>query len=195
MSHHNDSHDDLQAVIERLRADRPEASALELDAVKQRVRSRVARHPGRRARSAQPMKSRIAILATLVVGMVLSTAGAGLAISGFALSGEDASVAQYGRSNPEPPGPGVLGEEETNAPDNAPDTAPDTGDNEVAGESDDNPSDAGLQPTRQVEAGAQGGDDAGELPFTGFAAIPILIGGVALLSTGLVLRKRTGDDE
>lgn len=50
-----------------------------------------------------------------------------------------------------------------------------------------------TQPTRQVEAGVQAADD-GELPFTGFAAIPILIGGVALLGTGAVLRRRTRDD-
>ena len=38
------------------------------------------------------MKSRLAILATLVLGMLLSTTGAGLAISGMSGSG-DAGVA------------------------------------------------------------------------------------------------------
>ena len=47
-----------------------------------------------------------------------------------------------------------------------------------------------MQPSRQVEAGA----NENKLPFTGFAAIPILIGGIALLSAGLVLRRRTGDE-
>ena len=42
------------------------------------------------------MKSRIGILATLVVGMLLSTAGAGLAIDGIASSSDNAGVAQYG---------------------------------------------------------------------------------------------------
>ena len=50
-----------------------------------------------------------------------------------------------------------------------------------------------LQPTRQVESGTQG-TGGNELPFTGFAAIPILLGGVALLSVGLVLRRRTRTD-
>jgi hypothetical protein len=50
-----------------------------------------------------------------------------------------------------------------------------------------------VQPTKQVESGAQSGGGS-ELPFTGFAAIPILLGGVALLSAGLVLRRRTGTD-
>ena len=38
MNQHDYLHDDLQPVIDRLRANRPEATALELDAVKQRVR-------------------------------------------------------------------------------------------------------------------------------------------------------------
>ena len=50
-----------------------------------------------------------------------------------------------------------------------------------------------FQPARQVEAGAQGSGGE-ELPFTGFAAIPILLGGVALLTSGLVLRKRAADE-
>src|ERR687886_1122055 len=93
MTHHDDSHaDDLQPVVDMLRARRPEATALELDTVKQRVRARTA--TGRRARSATFMKSRLAIIGMLVVGMLASTTGVGLAIDG--LGGKDASVAQYG---------------------------------------------------------------------------------------------------
>jgi hypothetical protein len=170
MTHH-DSHDDLQPVIEQLRAHRPEASPLELDMVKQRVRGRVARQPGR-ARSATPMKSRLSIILALALGMMLSTAGAGLAVSGFA-GNDDASVAQYGPGNDVSPEGGVL---------------PDTDEGNGGGGGGGSPD---LQPTRQAEAGVQstGGDE--QLPFTGFAAIPILIGGVALLSTGLVMRRRT----
>ena len=40
MSQHDDLQPDLQPVIEQLRAHRPEATALELDAIKQRVRAR-----------------------------------------------------------------------------------------------------------------------------------------------------------
>ena len=52
------------------------------------------------------------------------------------------------------------------------------------GGGEDNP-----QPTEQVAA--QG--DSGSLPFTGFLAIPLLVGGVALALTGAVLRRRTAD--
>ena len=44
-----------------------------------------------------------------------------------------------------------------------------------------------TQPTRQEAAAAQ----TSQLPFTGFAAIPVLLGGLALLTGGLVLRRRT----
>jgi hypothetical protein len=160
--------DDLQSVAEQLRANRHQASALELDAIKQRVRARAAIPASRRARSATFMKSRLAILAMLVAGLMLSTTGAGLAISGA--TGNDASVAQYRGNNDKGD---VLGEDDANSP------------GAVAGED----ASGGAQPTQQVESGA-----GGELPFTGFLAIPVLLGGVALLGTGLVMRKRAADE-
>jgi len=140
-------------VIRLLRENRPEAGELELDRIKQQVRRRAARRERR-----QDMKSRLAILLMLVLGMMLSTTGAGIAVQD--LTSDDASVAQYGGEDEGTP-PTVLGEEESGSD---------------------------VQSTRQVAAGSDGGD---ELPFTGFLAIPVLLGGVALLSGGLVLRHRT----
>jgi hypothetical protein len=148
-------------VIRLLRENRPEATELELDQIKQRVRRRAAR-PSRRN---QDMKSRLAILMMLVFGMVLSTTGAGLAIQSLS-TGNDASVAQYEEPD-EDPGEVLGGESGTG----------------------NGGSDETLQTTRQVEVGS----DGGELPFTGFVAIPVLVGGVALLSAGMVLRRRTND--
>lgn len=139
------------------------------------------------------MRSRLAILGMLVLGMVLSTGGAGLAVSGFASQNQNAAATQYGTPTPSPtvttnggpkPGNDVLGEEESGGPAAGHNGAP-------GGQNENNQP---AQPTRQVETGAQsnGGE---QLPFTGFAAIPILLGGVALLGTGLVLRRRTADDE
>jgi hypothetical protein len=158
-------------VIRLLRENRPEVTELELDQIKQRVRRRTAQPPSRRR---QAMKSRLAILSMLVLGMVFSTTGAGLAVQG--LTQNDASVAQYEPEDEEPQG-GVLGEEES-------------GGGESAGGGAEESDDA-VQPSRQV-AVSSGGD---ELPFTGFLAIPVLIGGVALLATGLVLRRQMRRDE
>jgi hypothetical protein len=171
MNHPDDLNaDELQSVVARLRADRPEATALELDAVKQRVRGRMSRPAGRRARSANLMKSRLAILSMLVAGMLMSTTGAGLAVSGIS-GGDNASVEQYTNDNDKGD---VLGEDDASQPSG---TA-----GEEAGQD--------VQPTRQVESGA----GSAELPFTGFLAIPVLLGGLALLSVGLVLRRRASDD-
>ena len=96
------------------------------------------------------MRSRIAILATLALGMVLSTGGAGLAVSGFTNPSGNAAETQYGNSTPTPEateGGGsndVLGEEDSGGPAPEENGGP-------AGSEDENES----QPARQVEAGAQ----------------------------------------
>jgi type VI protein secretion system component VasF len=166
-----DHDDDLQRIADRLRAGRPQITALELDEISQRVRARVAAR--RRPRSAF-MKSRLTILAMLVAGILLSTTGAGLAVSGMA-SGDDAAMSQY--ATPTPQG-NVLGEEESGG-----------GSKQPAGEAQGEPVPA-AQPAQQVEAGS-----SSELPFTGFAALPVLLGGVVLLGGGLVLRARTRGDQ
>lgn len=126
------------------------------------------------------MKSRLVILSMLVLGMLLSTAGAGLAVSGLA-DQNDASEVQYGTSTPTGGG-NVLGDE-------------DSGSNVAPAENNGGSSPSGgsgndVQPARQVEAGDT---TTSKLPFTGFAAVPVLLGGIALLSAGLVLRRRTGE--
>jgi hypothetical protein len=118
----------------------------------------------------------------LVLGMLLSTTGAGLAVSG--LSG-NAAEDQYGKVTPQSTptgGGGVLGDEDTGNG-----TSPSENSGPAGGGGSPTPS---VQPTRQVEAGANNN----KLPFTGFAAIPVLLGGLVLLSLGLVLRRRTGDE-
>ncbi len=201
----NDPHrlpDDLQPVADFLRANRPEATALELDGVKRQTMSRV-------RKGSNSMKSRLAMMAMLVFGLLMSGTGAGLAITGISSSG-DASVAQYGTTQTTPDDGGTL--PGTDSADTTCDTNGDgvispseaaaNGCGGVQGETDeerdtvtpapdeDTPTvrEEAAQPTRQTEAG---GDD--ELPFTGFAAVPILIGGMALLGGGLVLRRRTGE--
>jgi hypothetical protein len=169
-------------VIRRLEDGRPQASARELDEIKQRVRRRAA-DPSRRSQS---MKSRVAILGMLVTGLLFSTAGAGLALSGAQKPNTNASISQYVTPTPTPtptppPEGGILpaeAESNTNAP------AEESGGGGVAPAED---TAAATQPERQQAAAAQ----TSQLPFTGFAAIPILLGGLALLTGGLILRRRT----
>jgi len=177
MSHHDDHlHDaELAPVIARLEAERPTASDLELGLIRQRVRDRVAPR-ARRSRRTEFMRSRLAIIAMLVFGGLLSTGGGALAVSGFSSQQDNAAVSQYG-SGEDNGDQGVLGEDESGGGPT---------ENNGGGSSP-------AQPNRQVEAGAQGTGEE-QLPFTGFAAIPILLGGVALLASGLVLRRRTADD-
>jgi hypothetical protein len=149
--------DEFDDISRLLREERPQASELELDQIKRRVRQRV-------ARKGQPMRSRLAILAMLVVGLLFTGTGAGLAVQGFDQSGNDASQAQY-------PGGGgdVLGEE-------------DSGGGAVTPEETDTEDNA--QVAQQVESGDT-------LPFTGFAAIPVVLAGVALIGAGLMLRRQS----
>ena len=191
-------HDD---VIRLLREGRPQATEMELDQIKQRVRRRVAASSGRK----QPMKSRVAILAMLVTGMVFSTAGAGLALSGS--SHHNASVFQYETATPTPtptctetpsgggtspaqtpaectptPEGGVLPAESGNGP--APSSG--GGNSPSGGVAPAEATNTNTQPTRQEAAATNS-----QLPFTGFAAIPVILGGLALLAGGLLLRRRT----
>lgn len=175
------------------------------------------------------MKSRIAMMAMLVLGLLMSGTGAGLAVSGLSSSG-DASVAQYGNAVPcdlngdgvadatedlNGPAPGCASQDVLPTNTQGGSTCDENGDGVISpsealkngcggvqGETEEGSAPApnvdndeapakresGAQPTRQVEA-----DGGGELPFTGFAAIPILVGGIALLSGGRVLRRRTAE--
>ena len=142
------------------------------------------------------MRSRLTITATLVAGLLLSGGGAALGVSALTTS-PSASVAQYGGTTtttstttaapvtpagasnvPTTPGPvvspsGELAEEEP--------TIASTPSEPLAEEAD-------AQAPRQLAA-----EEDDELPFTGYAAIPILLIGLALLATGLVLRRRAGE--
>jgi len=147
------------------------------------------------------MRTRAAILSMLALGFLLSTTGAGLAVGGLAGS-DQASQAQYPPPPAEPtpqapPAPApvapaapapqsdeIPAEEKPPAPRN--EVLPDQ--SEVLPEE--------IQPSRQAEVGAQAvpAEDAETLPFTGFAALPVLLLGLALLSAGLVMRRSAGKD-
>src|ERR1700753_524804 len=101
-SNRNRTPAELEAIENALRAERHQASPLELDAIKlqairQAQRSRPSLTPSTKGTF---MKSRLALTLLLVAGFMFSTTGATLAISGSSGSGSAASN-QY-----QPPGTG-----------------------------------------------------------------------------------------
>jgi uncharacterized iron-regulated membrane protein len=160
--------DDLLRVAERLREERPSLDGLGLDRAKTRARRQAtARRTPARNRKGALLKSRIAITMILALGILMSLSGATLAVSGLGDSSGDAAGVQY-----------------FNDPGDDSSTS-----SRSLGDPGD-PSDPG-----DVEAASQESSGDGELAFTGFAAIPVLIGGIALLGSGLVLRRRSERDE
>ncbi|MBA3328573.1 MAG: hypothetical protein H0T43_09770 [Solirubrobacterales bacterium] len=195
---------DLLDAAKALEEHRPQLTDLELDHVKRRAITRGSRttpaitHP-----EGSFMRSRLAIMATLVTGLLMSGSGAALGVTAISNT-NSASEAQYGAPAAVAPqaAPGavagaqatpgaVLGTQVDGATgDNvADDTAPDnTARGGVAGDRDSQSRTAVAQAPRQLESGT-----GSELPFTGYASIPLLLLGIALLATGLVLRRRTQD--
>jgi len=98
----------------------------------------------------------------------MSGAGAGLAVSGVSGAGS-AGTAQYPTETTDTST--VLPTTETNPPTDTNGTVP-----------------TEASATRQVAS-----NDNSSLPFTGYAAIPVLLAGIGLLGFGLVMRRRVSD--
>jgi hypothetical protein len=163
--------DDLGQIERLLREQRPRLTVLEEDELRSRVWAR-AQRPVAGSRPGGIMRTRLAITTTLVMGLLMSGTGAGLAVSGISGDGS-AGTAQYPQqvAPDEQPSGDVLGDEPT------------SGGEEPGNENGGAPGDE-SQPTRQVAA-----PDDDSLPFTGLAAIPLLLAGVGLLGFGIVLRR------
>ena len=155
--------DDLLPVAEWLHEERPSLDGFARDRAKTRARAGAAATERRAVTHGKGavLRSRIAITMILALGILVSLSGAGLAVSGLGESG-DASTAQY-----------------FNDSDNRSDSNTTT--LRGRGGSGD------VQPAAQKASG----DDDKKLAFTGFAAIPVLIGGLGLLVSGFVLRRRS----
>jgi hypothetical protein len=131
-----------------------------------------------------PTRRRLALITTtallLVSGAAIATANAGASVLG---EGDAAN----GRSSQEP-----LGAESGSTPIGTQDQggqggAVNTG---GTGNSPDQEGVAGKTQENVASTTSSGGGGGGSLPFTGFVAIPVLVIGVALLSVGLILRRR-----
>ena len=148
---------ELEALARRLQDERPEATGIELDRIKQRAMSKASAGRGAWApKKGLFMKPRIAVAFVLAIGLLTSGTGATLAV--ISESGSAAQV-QYPDLKPKDSSkPSVLGQPSAQAP---------------------------LREEDQVAS--SGG---GELPFTGFLAIPLLIVGVLCLVAGGYMRSR-----
>lgn len=206
----------LGTVVDRLRDERPALSALELDGLRLRIRER---GKGRLYRKEPILRSRIAIVLTLISGVFLTAGGAGLAATGPSGSW-DAGIAQYGGGGDDDDGGGGDDNKRANDDDDDNDDGSNGDDRrgppvqEVGGPPAGGPPGGGGQPDEQgtldettrprggvaptgATAPATGGQrprqlgaTGQQLPFTGYSAIPIMVLGLLLLSLGLIAQRR-----
>lgn len=172
-------------------------TALELDAAKVRVMKSAQKQPGMFARKKGSfMKSRVALVAVLALGVFMSGTGATLAVSGFANNGS-ASSAQYPQEENGGKKPHHIVEAENSSGSECTGGNGGNGGNSGAGGNGSNknceegttePVEAQVE-TQAVEQVAVTGSSS-SLPFTGFLAVPVLIVGLGLLGAGVAMRVR-----
>ena len=132
------------------------------------------------------MRTRLALMSILALGVLMSTTGGALALSNLTGS-QSAGDAVYG----DPSGGGVGGETGSGGGNTLGDDSSGGGGSGTAGESA-----SGSTPNDALDTADQrASNEDGTLPFTGYAAIPLLLIGVALLGTGLVLRRRNNSPQ
>jgi hypothetical protein len=164
---------EVAGMAARLRAERPEVTELELDRAKRRVLASVRRTQG----TGGFMRTRIALTAILVLGIVTSGTGGALAVvSGIHAAQDNAGEAVY----PTTPSGDTEGSGGSGGGGGGNSGSNDSG---TLGNSADQS--AAVSPAAQADS-----TDNGTLPFTGYLAIPVLLLGVAMLAIGLILRKR-----
>lgn len=215
MSKHSDDFSpELEELGDRLREERPTLDAFAYDRGQQRAR-RAADGPRRRSR-----RPSLAVALCICLGAILSSGGAGLAVSGLASTDSTAVEAQYpttptttttattpttgyttttpttGYTTTTPTQGYTTTTTTTTETTETIGTAPTVAGNSSGGGS--SPSVAGetASGTSPTQAAAQTGatQGSGSLPFTGFAAVPVMLVGLALLMAGVMLRRRRATD-
>jgi hypothetical protein len=203
---------ELQDIEDTLRANRHEASPLELDRIKlQAIRQADQGRPSFVARQKGAfMKSRLAMMLVIAAGFLLSTTGAGLAISGSSGSGSaagtqytPAGVEEHGGHQNE--GQGVKGAATHGGSKCSENGGNSSGSNGAGGNSGANgngncnntePAETETAPAEVEVAPVPAEQQAvvsngSSLPFTGFVAIPLLIIGVLMVVGGALLRLKS----
>ena len=183
MNQHEQPSDGVDHIIDRLEAERRVPAPEQL----QRVRAR--------ARATERRRLSFVSVIVVTLGIVLTSGGAGLAISGLSSSGQTAVQAQYPLAESLSEQPSLTPEEEVAGDEDSSGEEPGLTDDSGAPSIGAAPSDGGgssgpatTQAPRQVAASG-----SGDLPFTGYLTGVILMAGIALLVTGVLLRRRTRD--
>src|SRR3954470_2636550 len=168
-------------VIDLLSRERPSLTFDEAQRVDRRLTAATSRRAPRRG-------SRLLAAVSVAMGMLFMMAGTGLAIGGFGTP-DTATQAQYpdhpstgpaSGGAPQPPTPGSQGalpqsqggppqSQGVEGQESAPATLGET---------------ASSTPSKTTNVGLRQAATRGALPFTGFAVIPILVVGLALILTG-----------
>jgi hypothetical protein len=198
-SNRNGNPAEFHDIEETLRANRPETSPLELDRIKlQAIRQADQGRPSFVARQKGAfMKSRLAMMLVIAAGFMLSTTGAGLAISASSSSGS-AAESQYTpageHSGHHSENQGVKGAN-TKGGNECTDNGSNGGNAGGGGNSGANGSNCN-EPAEVEVAPAPAEQQAvvssgSSLPFTGFVAIPLLIIGVLMVVGGAMLRFKS----
>ncbi len=185
-SNRNRNPEELDSIADALRAERHQATPLELDRIKlQAIRQAEQPRPSLYAvKKGTFMKSRLALTLLLVAGFMFSTTGATLAISGSSGSGSAADNQYVQPHNEE----GTHGEQGTK------------GVNGKGGKGgnekntlEEEPAAVEVEPAPAAEQQAVVSSGS-SLPFTGFVAIPLLVIGVGLILVGATLRLKSRKD-
>jgi hypothetical protein len=186
----------LAAVAELLTRQRPTMTFDEVQRVDQRLHRLQARpRPPRRS-------SRLAVVVCLALGLLLMTAGTGLAISGFATPGsaDQAQYPDHGGGSAPPSGrpSGGLGGGHSlggnpgrgNPGRGNPGSGSGGGGNHATPSRLDQVSPQ-ARSTTSVELALSHAETRNNLPFTGVGAVPILLAGIVLVISAGGLNRRT----
>jgi hypothetical protein len=196
---------ELHDIEETLRANRPETSPLELDRIKlQAIRQASQGRTSFLARQKGAfMKSRLAMMLVIAAGFMLSTTGAGLAISGSSSSGSaaesqytPAGVEEHGGHHSENQGVKGAATKGNDCSGNGNGSNGGGGNSGANGSNCNEPAETEPAPAEvevaPVPAEQQAVVSSGSsLPFTGFVAIPLLIIGVLMVVGGAMLRFKS----
>jgi hypothetical protein len=187
---------ELREVDQRLRENRPVLSVPELDEIKVRALESAPRSATMRFGKTKGtlMKSRLAVVMVLALGIFMCGTGASFAASGSSGSGS-AGSAQYPEENEN----SLCGENGSGSSGSAGSEAAGcehpceeaASGSEQAAQNGSGGNQNCAHPSQQVSSGGGGGS----LPYTGFLAVPVLLIGVGLLGAGVAMRFRVRSTE